>query len=626
LLVGYLDLRRSKAVGEVYEQFVHELAKWRHKYHNRPRAEIIRLLMLALEREAIVAVAYRDYMLARRIRAMPLPDDVKDLVRHAMIWAWKDEEMHAIYLRGMIYKLGTFSLRLRAFYRQLSGIAGGWAGSVQQHLRWPAAPVTRSLATLITWAGVVTGQVPPEVVKYLRHGSFREFCLFNVDAEKTAWMAYQRLLELMPGQSTPEQIGDVQRIQDDEERHTRLFAILAASVDEQDRLVSGVTAERLTAQISELGEVFLPRSQRSGLVAANPTGSGGPVWVVCGDTAEQKNALFQHLLDKSGLSQRLVARADAVGKTIQDLRVAIKPTFMLGYHHRDLSPVSDPVLVKQLVGYIHDCGCQDIAIVEAANLYDHFYQNRSVSNVAQYFGIASPHARVIDLTSEQTPYAYYRGLAQYSVGQTWRDADFRISFGKLRSHPTDMVYLSMGNLEGMGARCDEFFFSERQSHRDTAIMMLLSDFPVHYALLDGYDTAPDGLLGMMGAPHPKTPRRLYAGGDILAIDIVAARHLGFSDPYQATLLRAACYWFGDPSRQITVLGPDEPIPNWRNPYQNEWTTLLSLLAHPVYEFGSGRGALFVPEMDTSAFPPITPESVSLRIARRLIQTMLGIRW
>ncbi len=171
-------------MGRVYEQFAQELAKQRTRYQNRPRAEIIQLLLLALEREAIVSVAYRDYMLARRIQEMPLPDGVKVLIRHAMIWAWKDEEMHAIYIRGVIFKQGTFLLRARAIYRQISGVAGGWAGSVQQHLAWASAPFSRSLAMFITWGGVVTGQVPPEVLKYLRHGSFREFCEFNVDAEK----------------------------------------------------------------------------------------------------------------------------------------------------------------------------------------------------------------------------------------------------------------------------------------------------------------------------------------------------------------------------------------------------------------------------------------------------------
>jgi hypothetical protein len=203
------------------------------------------------------------------------------------------------------------------------------------------------------------------------------------------------------------------------------------------------------------------------------------------------------------------------------------------------------------------------------------------------------------------------------------DADFRISFAKLASHPTDMVDLTISNLEGLGARIDEFIFTERQAHRDTAIMMLLNDFPVHFALIDAY-IAPDGLLGIMGSPRPKTPHRFYVGCDPLALDIVAARHTGIDTPYHANILRTACYWFGDPSLHIEVDGLDQPIAQWRDPYHSEWSTLLSLLAAPVYEFASGRGALFVAEMDEQAFPSIKSPSFFLQIARKAIQILLNI--
>jgi hypothetical protein len=155
--------------------------------------------------------------------------------------------------------------------------------------------------------------------------------------------------------------------------------------------------------------------------------------------------------------------------------------------------------------------------------------------------------------------------------------------------------------------------------------MPMCDCPPHFALLDGYDAVADGLLGVMGAPHPQAPKRLYAGADPLAVDMVAARHLGMRDPRRSYILHAACHWFGDPSAQITVMGVDAPLPGWRGPYHNEWSTLLSFLAYPVYEFGSGRGALFVPEMDEQAFPLIKRERVPLRIARRGLQALLGLR-
>ncbi len=347
--------------------------------------------------------------------------------------------------------------------------------------------------------------------------------------------------------------------------------------------------------------------------------------MVQGTRLEEKLLLFRHLLAESGLADRLAERAQAVGKPIHALRVAIKPTFMLGYHRRDRSVITDPALLEELARYIRSQGCQDVAVVEARNIYDRFYQNRTVRDVARYFGIASPHYRVVDVSEEQVPHAYFRGMAQYTVGRTWKEADFRISFGKMRSHPVELAYLTIGNVEWLGTRCDEFIFVERQAHRQTAVMMLLDEFPPHFAILDAYESAADGLLGVMGCPHPPSPKRLYAGVDALAVDMVVARHMDVKDLRDSSILQAAFHWFGGPVEQIEVIGQDKPILGWRSPYHSDVSTILSFLAFPVYVLGSGRGALFVSPMDEQAFPPIGRESTSLRLTRRCLQAFLGLR-
>jgi hypothetical protein len=146
----------------------------------------------------------------------------------------------------------------------------------------------------------------------------------------------------------------------------------------------------------------------------------------------------------------------------------------------------------------------------------------------------------------------------------------------------------------------------------------------HFALLDAYEEAADGLVGVMGCPDPKSPRRIYAGADAVAVDIVAARHAGVVDPTAHGLLRTACDWFGDPSDAIRVEGVDEPIEGWRGPYHTELSTLLSFFAYPVYEFGSGHGALFVPEMDEETFPALRKEGLALRFVRGAIRRLIGV--
>ena len=53
-----------------------------------------------MEREQIVSIAYRDELIQRRLDSLPLAADVRDIVHQGIAWAWKDEEMHAIYTRN----------------------------------------------------------------------------------------------------------------------------------------------------------------------------------------------------------------------------------------------------------------------------------------------------------------------------------------------------------------------------------------------------------------------------------------------------------------------------------------------------------------------------------------------
>jgi uncharacterized protein (DUF362 family) len=613
-------------MGEVYEEFLQELAALGRKHEGRPHDEMVSLWLLSLEREQIVNVAYRDALLTQRLASLPVSREVQSIMRHALQWAWRDEEMHAIYVRGVLLRMRRPLLSARAFAQQVSGGVAGWVSSVRQHVRWRDAPFSRLIATALSLAGRVMGKVSRVVGKKLDYHSFREFCRFNVDAEKTAALAWRRLADVAESLGeAPATVAEYRRIEDDEERHARVFSAFVDALDDEDRFALGFTVDRLSQRVAEAGEFFLVRAHRRETIAGNPLGSGGGVWVAQGTQGDDKRAVFRKLLDDAQLPARIAQRARECGKEVSALSVAVKPSFMMGYHRCDTSGLTDPELLDELSAYLRALGVADVAIVEARNLYDQFYDGRSVAEVARYFGYESPRHRIVDVSSEQVPHEYVRGIAQYSVSSTWKDADFRITFGKLRSHPIEQVYLTLANLEGIGARCEEFLFADRQAHRDAALMTMASAFFPHFALIDGYDSAADGLIGVMGCPRPKKPRRIYAGADAIAVDFVAARHVGVADARTAGLVKTACDWFGDPTSAITVHGVDEPIPGWRGPYDNDFTTFLSFLAHPVYEYGSGRGALFVPEMDREAFPLKKPEGVALGTVRAAIRLLLGLR-
>ena len=615
-------------VGVVYDQFAEELNAWQARYLGRPREELIGLCLMALEREELVSVGYREELMTRRLAAMPLSPSIRELMRHALIWAWRDEEMHAIYIRGALLKVGGPVLRLKTFGQQFGGLLGGWAGSVRQHVPWRQAPLSRAAATLVTWLGAVTGKVPEDVRKYLNYGPFRDFCVFNIDAERTASLCYERMIAL--AQQAPEVGGDLAkdfvRVRDDEVRHTRIFEILADALDENDRLVDGETEESLTQKIEDVGEYFLPRTLRKHTVAKNKIGSGGRVFAFEGKAAEEKLRVFRCLLKESGLLEKLQQRAAELGKQPADLRVVVKPSFMLGYARKDRAIITDVELLRELANFLRDGGFGNAVLLESANIYDQFFGQRSVGEVGAYFGMQDCGLPIVDGSADQVPHTYFRGMAQNTISRAWKDADFRISFGKMRSHPIEMAYLTIGNLEWLGGRCDSFLFVERQADRETALMMLLDGFAPDFALLDAYDSASDGLVGVMGCPEPPSPRRLYAGEDALSVDLVAALHMSVHEPEQTNILRAACHWFGDPRERIEVIGVQEKLRKWRGPYETEISTLLSFLAYPVYVFGSGRGSLFVPEMDEQAFPPLEPVPFRRRVLRAALRRLLGLHF
>lgn len=612
-------------MGEVYDEFVRELAEYRERFAGRPELEMRALWLMALEREQIVAVGYQEELIRRRLALTGLPDAVQMVMRHALVWAWKDEEMHAIYIRGALLKSGGFFLRVATWIQQWAGALGGWVSSITQNVAWRQAPLSRALATIVTWLGLVTGKVSRAVRKQLRHHSFRDFCLFNIEAERTAALAWGRLAELAaaePGRGA--EVRAFRRMQEDEERHARVFEAFSSILTADDALAPGESAASLAKAIGDIGEVFLPRELRRELREQNPLGSAQTVFVTEGRAEADKLALFRDTLERAGLDRLLEERARASGKEPHELDVAIKASFMMAYDKRDRSMVLDVELLSELARWLRERGVRDIAVLEAPNLYDRFYERRTVHEVARYLGIVEDGFRLVDAADEQVPHSYVRGMGQYSIAETWRSADVRISFSKMRSHAIEQVYLTVANVDCLGGRVEEYLFADRQADRDAALMTVLSDFPPHFGLVDAYELAADGLMGVMGCPRPKTPRRIYAGADCLAVDFAVARHVGLPEPQRFPILRAACYWFGNPSAHINVDGPDTPI-TWRGPYASELSTMLSFLASPVYEFGSGRGAIFVADMDEVAFPPLEKEGLALRVARRFTQLLLGLR-
>jgi hypothetical protein len=108
-------------MGALYDNFEMELAVLKRRYCDSTTEELVALCLLALEREELVAIGYREDVLSPRLSSLRVTDEVREIIHHALVWTWKDEEMHAIYIRGAILKVAEWPLRMNAFCRQLAG-------------------------------------------------------------------------------------------------------------------------------------------------------------------------------------------------------------------------------------------------------------------------------------------------------------------------------------------------------------------------------------------------------------------------------------------------------------------------------------------------------------------------
>lgn len=610
-------------MGKIYDEFVNELDQIATKYSGQPDRELDRLLQLALEREELVTTAYRASFLHKNIERLNVDEDLKSIFRQAFIWIWKDEDMHTVYTRGALLKSGNYSHKVKTFISQLQGFLGGWSGSIIQHLSWKEAPVSLALAKCILSFGKISGKIPKEIRNELKHGTFKNFCAFNMDAENTAKICWERIITLAKKDPRYNEghISDFQRIIFDETRHENVFRIIFENLTQEDKLIQGSVKEDVIAQLKNVSDYFLPVRFRN--KTNNPVGSGGNVRVVENNSDTNKYDFFIEELKKTELVSELIQKAKASNQPVEKLKIVIKVSFSMGYNKEDLSPIGDAVLVKRFAEYLYNLGFKNIKVIDIDSIYNNFYSNRSVAELAKYFHFESEHYQIVNATEELEEHYFTRGIGNYKVSKTWKDSGFRINFAKIKSHPTEMALLSISNLEWLTGNAREFVFVDRVVNRETTTCMLLDDFPPDFTIVEAYDLVPIGILGVMGCKKPINPKRFYFGTDLISVDLAIAKHLKIAMIPEKSSLKNTLYWFGIENLEYKIVGEDSVMREWKSPTKNYFWAFLGLISLPVYQLLSNKGELFVPKMDTANFPPRNnPGIISfLRILNRKITNL-----
>jgi len=327
---------------------------------------------------------------------------------------------------------------------------------------------------------------------------------------------------------------------------------------------------------------------------------------------EDKLAALDRVLEETNFLNVLEKHCSNTGKSKAEFSIVIKPNFMFAYNQRDHTTYTDPELVGHLVEKIRDAGFKNISVVEAQSTYGEYFDRRSVREMAEYLNYDGASGyKICDMTEDATEKRHFgTHLGYHPVSTIWRDADFRISFAKNKTHAYAYYTLTLKNIYGALPLANKF--KEYHCKRDiyhTAIEYLEA-FPVHFGLIDAYVSA-DGPFGIFADMCPNLTNTVIGGEDLVAVDWVAATKMGI-DPMISQYMRLAVMAFGKP--QIELIGDGSMYRPWLNV-----PVALTLFTHKGLDSNYHFGNLFYnscAQMDENRFR-LKRNAIHIRLLRCL---------
>lgn len=291
------------------------------------------------------------------------------------------------------------------------------------------------------------------------------------------------------------------------------------------------------------------------------------------DKDQEKLRLLEEVLRKTGfwtlLNNRFKEEQEKSGKSKADYRIVIKPNFMFAYNKADKTTFTDVALVEHLVKLLRDenepdRGFTNITIVEAQSTLGEYFDNRGVRDVAEYIGYSVDRSKgysVVDLTEDEHVDEHFGPeLGEHPVPVTWKNADFRISFAKNKTHSFAYYTLTLKNIYGALPLANKFkeYHCDRNIYGTT--MEYLQRYPVAFGLIDAYESA-DGPFGIFADPEPNQTYTILGGPDLVAVDWVGATKMGL-DPMISDYMRLGVKTFGKP--EIDLRGDRDLYWPWLN--------------------------------------------------------------
>jgi len=257
------------------------------------------------------------------------------------------------------------------------------------------------------------------------------------------------------------------------------------------------------------------------------------------------------------------------GKSKDAFLVIIKPNLAMFF--KDPLTVTDPELVEHLVDRLWDLGYPKVVVGEAQNSFKRWLKKRDMVNIAREAGyhFRTPRGRtyeVIDLDKRRiTEASECRIPGQHSIrglplSRDWKEADFRISFAKNKTHEQYFYTLCLKNLLGAIPLWDKHLHYHTRLKVWDVCLELYQRFPVQFNIIDAYKSS-HGTTGAQVA-HPIKTETIIAGSNTLLVDWVGALKMGI-DPYVSPLNKKALETLDLPEH-YQVIGNLAPYKGWKN--------------------------------------------------------------
>ena len=307
------------------------------------------------------------------------------------------------------------------------------------------------------------------------------------------------------------------------------------------------------------------------------------------------------------------------GKPRQGFLIAIKPNIMTASKWLDPNPVyTDPALVEFLIDRLRQQGFENIAVVEARNVYDYSYQGRSVQAVAEMLGYTSRGYRIEDLSEQKVPYDYGSVLGQHYVGRTWRDADYRISFAKNKTHWQCIYTGCLKNIYGCLPEADKMhhYHGKRREFYECCIL-IVDRFPVHFGFLDAWVSG-DGFSGHVRDAKPNFTRTIFASENIFALDWVMGEKMEINPALNYVIQEALHRWG---TINITRQGNMTTWHPWKN--IRPFVVIALDAIEEAYWTSRFFSRSFASEQD-ERFPPVSRTQWLFGILQRITRLFEGL--